>query len=87
MNDLVQKLRELACRYGGQELYESRVEWIAADEIERLNHHIEEHQYLDGLQQMEIDRLRAALEKYNRMNGAELLDDYGEIAREALKDA
>ena len=36
MSDLIETLKAIACQVGGEELYKSRIEWKAADEIERL---------------------------------------------------
>ena len=44
----------------------------AADEIEKLRHHNEEHQSLSGLQQLEIERLLAIIKRWSMqsVNGA-----------------
>ncbi len=60
MSDLKERLRRWPLSVNGPHTAELCIE--AADEIERLQHHIQEHQSRDGLQQMEIERLREAID-------------------------
>jgi hypothetical protein len=83
MSDLVRECRRYAKNWADKP--SSAALWTkVANEIERLRHHIEEHQSRDALQQMEIERLTRAL---RTIAGTCTASDWGDVDNDKyLKD-